>query len=119
MSAVYVGIFHVLQHLVAVGDEVLMVALQIIALNRLGARDAVEVLQQEFCHGDTLGEKGKQSLTICDSISQKIAMRAFCLSEQVENASIKAFSGMEKVFEAFRGCKSALHRCHCNTVSSF
>ena len=119
MSAVYVGIFHVLQSLVAVGNKVLMVALQIIALNRLGARDAVEVLQQEFCHGNAFGEKGKQSLTICDSISQKIAMRAFGLSEQVENASIKAFSGMEKVFEAFRSCEGALHRLHCNTVSSF
>lgn len=56
MSAVYVGIFHVLQGLVAVGNKVLMVALQIIASNGLGARDAVEVLQQEFCHGNALGE---------------------------------------------------------------
>lgn len=56
MVLVEIRVVDILQGLVAVGYKVLMVALQIIALNGLGARDAVEVLQQEFCHGNALGE---------------------------------------------------------------
>ena len=56
MALVEIRVVDVLQGLVAVGNKVLMVALQIIALNGLGARDAVEVFQQEFCHGNALGE---------------------------------------------------------------
>lgn len=54
----YTLFFSVLHGLVAVGDEVGVVALQVRPMDGEVAGDAVEVLQQEFGHGDAFGGKG-------------------------------------------------------------
>lgn len=112
MSAVYVWVFHVLLCFVAVGNKVLMVALQIIALNGLGARDAVEVLQQEFCHGDTLGETFEQVAAECYSASHEIIVRSRGSGVVAYNAGVELLPGFEEVGKAFRSCEGALHRLY-------
>lgn len=96
-----------------------MVALQIIALNGLGARDAVEVLQQEFCHGNAFGKDTEQVAAVGDSVSQEICIGIDGASHESVNVGVELLPGFEEVGKAFRSCEGALHRCHCNTVSSF
>lgn len=119
MSAVYVGIFHVLQSLVAVGNKVLMVALQIIALNGLGARDAVEVLQQEFCHGNAFGEDTEQVAAVGDSVSQEICIGVDGASYESVSVGVELLPGFEEVGKAFRSCEGALHRLNSSMVLVF
>ncbi len=119
MSAVYVGIFHVLQSLVAVGDEVGVVALQVVPMDGESPGDAVEVLQQEFGHGDALGEDAEQVAAVGNSVSQEICVGVDGVSHESVSVGVELLPGFEEVGKAFRGCKSALHRLYSSMVLVF
>ena len=119
MSARYVGIFHVLLGLVAVGDEVGEVALQVVPMDGESAGDAVEMLQQEFGHSDALGEDAEQVAAVDAATPKKIAACPDGTAHGGVHIGVELLPGFEEVGKAFRSCERALHRLYSSMVLVF